>query len=58
MSWNNKEEIETTCTVRQWRFEEPVLTAANSNIQLIPSSKEVIAVFSHEEEIPLILFLW
>jgi len=20
MSWNNKEEIETTCTVQQWRY--------------------------------------
>jgi len=22
MSWNNKEEIETTCTIQQWRFLE------------------------------------
>jgi len=25
MSWNNKEEIETTCTLQQWRLDAKVL---------------------------------
>jgi len=40
MSWNNKEEIETTCTVQQWRCRGQFLNNGFKLVQELDSRKE------------------